>query len=235
VKIRVMFWFSDPSILFGPNTWYAFVPTAGMSVDDALNSVVRFTVYLSILLFMCSMEVKYFVYVPVVMAITVALHQLYPGGAKRITEQFRMGTAVSGYTGSDVTLPTQDNPFMNPTLIDINENPKKPRAADPTDIKVRDQVNQQFAQTSNVYLDTTDIFQLMTAQRNFYTVPADDHEGLLQFLGKGAASGKILNEGYVVAKGSMTNTPTTDATTQPTGTTPGVTAEQSQLPLDLTR
>lgn len=206
-----------------------------MSVDDALNSVVRFTVYLSILLFMCSMEVKYFVYVPVVMAITVALHQLYPGGAKRITEQFRMGTAVSGYTGSDVTLPTQDNPFMNPTLIDINENPKKPRAADPTDIKVRDQVNQQFAQTSNVYLDTTDIFQLMTAQRNFYTVPADDHEGLLQFLGKGAASGKILNEGYVVAKGSMTNTPTTDATTQPTGTTPGVTAEQSQLPLDLTR
>jgi Family of unknown function (DUF5762) len=234
VKIRVMFWFSDPSILFRSDTWFAFVPTAGMKVDDALNSVVRFTVYLSILLFLCSMEVKYFVYVPVVMAITVALHELYPN-TKKITEPFRMGTAVSGYTGDDVTLPTQDNPFMNPTLVDINENPKKPRAADPTDIKVRDQVNKQFAQTSNVYLDTTDIFQLMTAQRNFYTVPADDHEGLLQFLGKGAASGKILNEGYVVAKGSMSETPPTDTTTQPSGTTPGETANQSELPLDLTR
>lgn len=228
------FWFSDPSILFRSDTWYAFVPTAGMSVDDALNSVVRFTVYLSILLFMCSMEAKYFVYVPVVMAITVALHQLYPN-TKKITESFRMGTAVSGYTGTDVTMPTQENPFMNPTLIDINENPKKPRAADPTDIGVRDNVMKQFAQTSNVYMDTTDVFQLMQAQRNFYTVPADDHEGLLKFLGKGAASGKVLNEGYVLAKGSMPDTPATDATTRPTGTTPGETAEQTQLPLELTR
>jgi hypothetical protein len=92
----------------------------------------------------------------------------------------------------------------------------------------------QFAQTSNVYLDTTDVFQLAQAQRNFYTVPADDHEGLLQFLGKGAASGKILNEGYVIAKGSMPKTPAT-TTSQPTGATPGQTTEQTELPLDLTR
>lgn len=229
------FWFSDPSILFRSDTWYAFVPTAGMKVDEALNAVVRFTVYLSILLFLCSMEVKYFVYVPVVMAITVALHQLYPGAAKKITEPFRMGTAVSSYVGSGLTMPTQENPFMNPTLVDINENPKKAPAADPTDIDVRDKVMQQFAQTSNVYLDTTDVFQLAQAQRNFYTVPADDHEGLLQFLGKGAASGKILNEGYVIAKGSMPKTPATDATTQPTGASPGETTQQTELPLDLTR
>jgi hypothetical protein len=204
-----------------------------MKVDEALNAVVRFTVYLSFLLFLCSMEVKYFVYVPVVMAITVALHQLYPN-TKKITEPFRMGTAVSGYVGSELTLPTQENPFMNPTLVDINENPKKPPAADPTDIDVRDKVMKQFAQTSSVYLDTTDVFQLAQAQRNFYTVPADDHEGLLQFLGKGAASGKILNEGYVIAKGSMPKTPAT-TTSQPTGATPGQTTEQTELPLDLTR
>jgi len=227
------FWFSDPSILFRSDTWFAFVPTAGMKVDEALNAVVRFTVYLSFLLFLCSMEVKYFVYVPVVMAITVALHQLYPN-TKKITEPFRMGTAVSGYVGSELTLPTQENPFMNPTLVDINENPKKPPAADPTDIDVRDKVMKQFAQTSNVYMDTADVFQLAQAQRNFYTVPADDHEGLLQFLGKGAASGKILNEGYVIAKGSMPKTPAT-TTSQPTGATPGQTTEQTELPLDLTR
>jgi len=228
------FWFSDPSILFRSDTWFAFVPTAGMSVDEALNSVVRFTVYLSLLLFTCSMEVKYFVYVPVVMGITVALHQLYPN-TKRITEPFRMGTAVSSFAGDGVTMPTQDNPFMNPTLIDINENPKRKPAADPTDRAVRDQVNKQFAQTSNMYMDTTDIFQTMTAQRNFYTVPEDDHAGLLQFLGKGAASGKLLNEGYVVTKGSMPKTPAASVAAQPTGTTPGVPVDQSELPGDLTR
>jgi hypothetical protein len=228
------FWLSDPSILFRPDTWFAFVPTAGMSVDDALNSVVRFTVYLSILLFVCSMEVKYFVYVPVVMGITVALHQLYPN-TKKITEQFRMGTAVSSFTGEGLTMPTQDNPFMNPTLIDINENPKRKPSADPTDRAVRDQVNKHFAQTSNIYMDTTDIFQTVTAQRNFYTVPDDDHAGLLQFLGKGAASGKLLNEGYAVTKGSMPKTPATSTANPPSGTTPGEPANQSELPGDLTR
>jgi hypothetical protein len=213
------FWISDPSVLFRSDTWFAFVPTAGMSVDDSLNAVVRFTVYLSLLLFVCSMEVRYFVYIPVIMAITVALHQLYPN-AKKITEPFRMGTAVSSFTGDGLTMPTQDNPFMNPTLIDINENPKRPPAADPTSLKVRDEVNKQFAQTSNIYLDTSDVFQQVQAQRNFYTVPADDHEGLLQFLGKGAASGKLLNEGYVVTKGSMPNTAPAVVATQPTGTAP---------------
>ena len=124
---------------------------------------------------------------------------------------------------------------MNPTLIDINENPNRKPAADPTEVSVRDQVNKQFSQTSNMYMDTTDVFQTVTAQRNFYTVPEDDHAGLLQFLGKGAASGKLLNEGYVVTKGSMPKTPATSVTNQPTGTTPGVTTNQSELPGDLTR
>ena len=213
------FWFSDPSVLFRSDTWYAFVPTAGMSVDDSLNAVVRFTVYLSLLLFVCSMEVRYFVYIPVIMAITVALHELYPN-AKKITEPFRMGTAVTSFVGEGKTMPTQENPFMNPTLVDINENRNRKPAADPTSADVRDQVNKQFSQTSNIYMDTSDVFQQVQAQRNFYTVAEDDHEGLLQFLGKGAASGKLLNEGYVVTKGSMPNTAPADVATQPTGTAP---------------
>jgi|UniRef100_A0A6C0ELJ4 Family of unknown function (DUF5762) len=228
-----MFWFSDPTILFRPDTWYAFVPTAGMTVDESLNAVVRFTVYLSILLFFCSMQVRYFVYVPVVMAITVALHQLYPN-AKKITEPFRMGTAVSSYSGDETSKPTQENPFMNPTLVDINENPNRKPASDPTDVNVRDQINKQFAQTSNLYMDTTDVFQMVQSQRNFYTVPEDDHEGLLAFLGKGAASGKLLNEGYVLTKGSMPKTPASSVE-RPTGAMPGETVSNPEFPTDLSR
>jgi hypothetical protein len=190
-----------------------------MSVDESLNAVVRFTVYLSFLLFVCSMEVRYFVYIPVIMAITVGLHQLYPRTTK-IAESFRMGTAISSFAGEEKTMPTQENPFMNPTLVDINENPQRKPAADPTEVSVRDEVNRQFAQTSNIYLDTTDVFQQVQAQRNFYTVPEDDQEGLLEFLGKGASSGKLLNEGYVVTKGSMSKTPAASVATPPTGTMP---------------
>jgi hypothetical protein len=74
---------------------------------------------------------------------------------------------------------------------------------------VRDKVNQAFAQTSNIYMDTSDVFDLVQAQRNFHTVPEDDHEGLLKFLGKNAqySNQKGLAETYVVAKGTVNELP----------------------------
>lgn len=45
---------------------------------------------------------------------------------------------------------------MNPTLVDIQDNPNRPPAADLTRPEIAEQVNRAFAQTSTVYMDTTD-------------------------------------------------------------------------------
>jgi hypothetical protein len=195
------FWYSNPSVLFSKDTWYKFVPTAAMSVASALNAVVRFSVYLSVLLFVSSMDPTYLLMVPVIMAVSIFLNGWFPE-AKKMRESF-----VSSYVGPDRSLPTPDNPFMNAPLTDILDNPNRPPAADVTAIDVRNQVNKAFSQTSNIYMDTTDVFDLVQSQRNFHTVPEDDHAGLLKFLGKNAKSDKLLNEGYVVAKGTMPELP----------------------------
>lgn len=108
-------------------------------------------------------------------------------------------------------MPSDDNPFMNPGLVDILESPNRPPAADITSIDVRDKVNAAFAKTSNLFLDTSDAFDLVQSQRNFYSVPADDYGGFLEFLGKNgqATNQKGLSEGYVLAKG--TTSPNTTA------------------------
>lgn len=208
------FWYSDPSVLFRSDKWYAFVPTAAMSVPSALNSVVRFSVYISILLFLTTMKPAYVLIVPVVMAVTIFLHGWFPQ-AKKITESF-----VSSYTGLERSRPTPDNPFMNAPLTDILDNPNRPPAADITRTDVRDEVNKAFAKTSNLYMDTTDVYDLVQAQRNFHSVPEDDHAGLLRFLGKNARSDKTLNESYVVAKGTMTELPIPSVTAPPRGASP---------------
>ena len=195
------FWYSEPSILFAKDTWYKFVPTATMSVPTALNTVVRFAVYLSTLLFLSCLDPTYLLIAPVVMLLSIFLNGWFPQ-AKKIKESF-----VSSYVGPDETMPTADNPFMNAPLTDILDNPNRPRAADVTRVDVRGQVNEAFAQTSNLYMDTTDVFDVVQSQRNFHTVPEDDHAGLLKFLGKNARSDKMLNEGYVVAKGTMAELP----------------------------
>ena len=207
------FWYNEPSVLFNKDTWYVFVPRPDMTVSDALNSVVRFSVYLSVLLFITTLDPLYLLFVPVVMVTTIVLDYWFPH-AKKISEQF-----VSSYVGTGESQPTDDNPFMNAPLTDILDNPERPPAADVTRVDIRDKVNKAFSKTSNIYMDTTDVFDMIQSQRNFHTVPEDDHEGLLKFLGKGARSDKLLSEGYVVAKGTITELPI-PSTVRPAPATP---------------
>jgi len=210
------FWYYEPNILFTADTWFKFVPTADMPVSTALNAVVRFSVYLAILLFLSSMRPAYLLIIPLVMGVTIALNLMFPR-AKKIVESFGNGLVVSGYVGDMETRPSDDNPFMNPHLTDILDNPNLPPAADVTRKDIRNEVNAAFAKTSNIYMDTTDIFQMVQAQRNFHTVVTDDHGGLLKFLGKGQRTDKLLSEGYVAAKGTVPGLPSDQSIDTPSG------------------
>jgi hypothetical protein len=210
------FWYYEPNILFTQDTWSKFVPTADMPVSTALNAVVRFSIYLATLLFLSSMRPAYLLIIPLVMGVTIALNMMFPR-ARRIVESFGNGLVVSGYVGDMETRPTDDNPFMNPHLTDILDNPNLPPAADVTRKDIRDEVNAAFAKTSNIYMDTTDIFEMVQAQRNFHTVVTDDHAGLLKFLGKGQRTDKLLSEGYVAAKGTVPGLPSSQSIDTPTG------------------
>ena len=210
------FWYYEPNILFTADTWFKFVPIADMPVSTALNAVVRFSVYLAILLFLSSMRPAYLLIIPLVMGVTIALNLMFPR-AKKIVESFGNGLVVSGYVGDMETRPSDDNPFMNPHLTDILDNPNLPPAADVTRKDIRNEVNAAFAKTSNIYMDTTDIFQMVQAQRNFHTVVTDDHGGLLKFLGKGQRTDKLLSEGYVAAKGTVPGLPSDQSIDTPSG------------------
>jgi hypothetical protein len=197
------FWLSEPSVLFSQDTWYQFVPQPNMPVKTALNAVVRFSVYLTALLLISTRDPMYILFVPAVMLVTIFLEKMFPE-AKKMSEGFQSGPVVSGYRGKQVSMPTEDNPFMNPGLTDILDNPERPPAADITSVGVRDRVNAAYAKTSNIYMDTTDVFDMVQSQRNFYSVAADDYGGFLEFLGRNgqATNQKGLSEGYVVSKGA---------------------------------
>lgn len=215
------FWYEDPSVLFNKDTWYVFVPQPMMPVGAALNAVVRFSVYLAGILVLTTLNPWYVLLVPVVMGLSIVLHALFPE-VKKMTESFVSGPVVSAYVGTDESMPTPDNPFMNPQLTDIHAENKRPPAADITRVDVRDKVNDTFAQTSNIYMDTTDVFDMVQSQRNFYSVPEDDHGGFLRFLGKNEqySNQKGLSEGYVVAKGTVSELPSADVAAAPKGVGP---------------
>lgn len=223
-------WFKDPSVLFSPSSWSHFVPTKEMTTAEALNSVVRFSVYFSVILFLSTGVSGYILAIPAVMVATIVLHKVFPNG--KVLESF-----VNKVSPSARTMPTSDNPFMNPLLTEIQDNPNRPNAAPVHRSDVKAEIHKAFQKTTDLHMDTTDMFDQTQAMRTFHTIQAStipsDQDGFLKFISKGldepdyssappSRNGKALNEGYVQAKGSMADL--TSTTRKPTGTSPSSSA-----------
>lgn len=222
------FWFKDPAELFRGDAWTRFVPTQNMTTSEALNSVLRFTIYSSILLFAATGIPNYIYAIPIVALASILLHTLFPNGKK--LEAFLNSASP---TSKQYTMPTPDNPFMNVQMTDSLDNPNRPDAAPVSDKNVRAEIYKAFKQTRNIEMDTSDLFDQTQAMRMFHTLQSarvpNDQDGFLKWLAKGydepdtssaplSRGGKLLSEGHVPARGSMTTLP--NSTTKPAGTKP---------------
>ena len=217
-------WIDDPSILFTKDTWYKFVPLSYMDVPTSMNALVRFVTYSAILLSAMRSPV-YLLMIPLVLVLTVVLTKLFPNTKEMFTEVLKK---VQKFT-----LPTGKNPFMNPLLTEILDNPNRPDAAPVTSMEVKKQIRQAFMETSDLHMDTADKFDQAQAMRTFTTLQSamipNNQDGFLNFLAKGqddpdyssafpSRNAKIKSEGYVEALGSTKSLPNT--TSKPSGVEP---------------
>jgi hypothetical protein len=220
-------WINDPSILFSKDTWFKFVPMSYMDIPTSLNAIVRFTTYFSVI--MAISDMKYLIAVPIVLVLTVLVEKIFP--KVRSLEAFKNATAAL----EKFTRPTPENPFMNPLLTEIQDNPNRPDAAPITSNKVKHEIEKSFQHTSDIYMDTSDRFDMAQAMKTFHTLQSakipNDQDGFLKFLSKGidepdfssafpARNAKEKSETYVVASGSATSQGLPNSTSKPTGTPP---------------
>lgn len=213
------FWFDEPRVLFSKDTWTQFVPQPNMPVKAALNAVVRFVIYLSFLLLLASRDVMYILFIPPVLLASIFFARFF-SEPKRL-EAFASGPVLTRVSADDETAePTADNPFMNPQLTDIGRDFKP--APDITTKETRDKINRAVQRTSNLYMDTSDVFDLVQSQRNFHAVPTNDYGGFLAFLGKNGqrTNQKGLAEGYVAAKGTVAESPSASVSSPASGGLP---------------
>ena len=122
---------------------------------------------------------------------------------------------------------------MNVLLTEIGDNPNRPDAAPTNRRDIKADVHKAFQSTSDIYMDTTDLFDQTQAMRTFHTMQSarvpNDLDGFKKWLAKDidapdhssappAKYGKILHEGHVAAKGSLRGLPS--STSKPSGTVP---------------
>lgn len=155
------FWKDDFSILYDKQRLTEFIPTLDMSVSERLNAIVRFSIYLSIILTLMHNQVW-----PLYIAIFgFAVTLFIENSRDRSSEDLAM------FSGDDVcTIPTDENPFMNPLQFENAED--KPVACNLEaafgETQVGNMANDKFMR--GLYQDSFDLFERNNSQREFYTV-----------------------------------------------------------------
>jgi hypothetical protein len=99
------------------------------------------------------------------------------------TEKFLESNNIDIVDNKVCSRSTVHNPFMNPSLVDIHENPDRPSACTLGNTKVTDTIEKNFE--ANLFRDVGDLYGRMSSQRQFYTVPSttipNDQDGFAKW------------------------------------------------------
>jgi hypothetical protein len=166
-------WFKDPRNLITQDNFLKFFPISDMNYVEQINSIVRFTIYLTIILLLFKNNYKIFY---VLVAVLLVTYSMYVVDNKKKQENKNHYTqnnlALSKKHNKVCKKPTLDNPFMNRNLLsEFNETTDK-EACDIENEEVKEDMLNKF--NEKLYRSTDDIFMNHASDRQFYTVPNTD-------------------------------------------------------------
>lgn len=152
-----MFWLNNPSILLHEN----------IDIYDPinrLNMLFKFSIIISIFLVLISKDLRFFLLMIIIGIFTVLIKFKYD------REQFTkfVGTyKIDKVDNKLCSAPTDNNPFMNPNISDLNFNPHRFEACN-VDLSMN-KINYNF--NKNFFKNPNDLYGRESSMRQFYTVP----------------------------------------------------------------
>ncbi len=166
------FWLEDPSIILRGDRILEFIITSEMSIEEKLNSIVRFSLYTSIILTMYYKNWRYFGLLIATLILTYIVYKNQTIDNMQIVthDEVKKSEDTMVIDGEERTIPTYNNPFGNPNFTDYN----KPKMVDYTSFtpearKFKQEVKDKFYK--RVFRSSDDIYQKKHGLREFYTVP----------------------------------------------------------------
>lgn len=166
MSIHDKFWLDDIKILYKRERLTEFFPTPAMSLGEKMNSLVRMSWYLAIILILINRKTVY-LYIPLIMmGFTVAVYKI---NKKKIKESYTSETVKKSKKVEPCVEPTVNNPFMNINLI-TDKRDREPGCLSFDKPKLQEKIEDKF--NFNLYRDVSDLYAKNNSQREFYTTPS---------------------------------------------------------------
>ena len=174
-------WYLDLTHFLTSKNFYQMLPTQEMSLEQKLNALLRFFLYLSIVLSLVMVNAKY-LFIGIIAAIVSYIVYQFEQRDRSTAEKFLEDKTLDIVDNKLCTRTTVDNPFMNSSIVDIKYNPERPEACNIESVK--DRVDSNFKQ--RVFKDVNDIWERSFSGRQFYTTPSttipNNQEGFAKWL-----------------------------------------------------
>jgi len=151
------FWLENPPILIDKERLREFIPLKDMNLSEKLNSLVRFSFYISIILTIFYQKYLYLYFFIFVTLLTIIIYKFQ-------YEKF----SIKKFTNN---APTLNNPFMNFNYITDNPT-KKPAIKSYNKPDIKNEIKQLF--NNSLYRDVSDLYDKNNSQRQFYTMPCTE-------------------------------------------------------------
>lgn len=178
-------WYNNISNLFEVDKLMNFFPNEEMSLEEKLNSALRFTLYFSVIVYLVNRTFYVFYLVLIMAGIT---YIVYSANQKENflndDDEYLISSLKKTAKSGRCSVPQKTNPFMNVLMNDYVHNPKRPEACDVSKPVVEKKVKQYFE--NDLYMNIDDVFNKNSSYRQFYTTPSttipNDQEGFAKWL-----------------------------------------------------
>ena len=175
------FWLNDLTVLFNRNNLLKIIPYNNMDLNDKLNSILRLSIYFSIIMSALKKDYRYLIIIIIIGILTIIINKNYKvlniennnnnnnnnnGSLDIINIDSNNNDDIQG-----CKLPTPENPFMNPSFKDYEDGNLMKACNSYDNSVVRNMENEYY--NNDLYRNSFDIFNKGHSQREFYTMPVN--------------------------------------------------------------
>lgn len=163
-------WYDDILEFLSIDKTFHIFPLQMMTLEEKINAIIRFFIYLGIILSLVRMSATYLLIPLISLVVSYPIYE-FERTQKAVAETFLKKKNIDIVDSKVCTRSTVDNPFMNPTIVDIQDSPNRdPACSSATNEKVKELVEKNFSK--RVMKDVNDIWGRNFSAREFYTVPS---------------------------------------------------------------
>ena len=184
-----LIWYDDIISFFNSEKAFDIYPTGNMTYNEKLNSILRFSIYFSIIVYLLRLNKKVFL-LPVFFSILTFILKKINNSSKSFEEKYLNDTDKSSKESNEkenddkCVTPTENNPFMNVLISDYSNNVERNPACNIEENKIKKAIKSNFEK--RLYKNLDDIDDVENSFRQFYTTSSttipNDQESFAKWL-----------------------------------------------------